>query len=100
MSQPPPPTSEQVDAYIRTRLALAGFDLDRLPEQPDPETGVPTRDQALRSLRSFVTSSPVAIAGWTPPVEGRPAAAYAQQAAPPLLYPSITDAWTGGADAR
>ncbi|MGW6744432.1 hypothetical protein ACWGDX_27515 [Streptomyces sp. NPDC055025] len=100
MSQPQPPTQEQLDAYIRTRLALAGVDLDLLPAQPDPETGVPTRDQALRSLRSFVTGGPAAIAGWTPPVSGTPAAAYAQQASPPLLYPSITEAWTGKADGR
>ncbi|MFB7273424.1 MULTISPECIES: hypothetical protein [unclassified Streptomyces] len=95
MSQPQPPTQEQLDAYIRTRLALAGVDLDLLPTQPDPATGVPTRDQALRSLRSFVTAGPVAIAGWTPPVTGTPAPAYAQQASPPLIYPSITEAWTG-----
>ncbi|MEU0282887.1 hypothetical protein ACIQAD_33095 [Streptomyces sp. NPDC088551] len=100
MSQPQPPTQEQLDAYIRTRLALAGVDLDLLPTRPDPATGVPTRDQALRALRSFVATVPAAIAGWAPPVSGAPAAAYAQQAAPPLLYPSITEAWTGKADGR
>ncbi|MET8828483.1 hypothetical protein ABZX40_22725 [Streptomyces sp. NPDC004610] len=98
MSQPPPPTAEQVDAYIRTRLALAGFDLELLPETPDPETGVPTRAQVLASLRSFVTSSPPALAGWAPPVTGKPGAVYAQQAAAPLIYPSITESWTGKAD--
>lgn len=66
-----------------------------------PETGVPTRDQALRSLRSFVATVPAAISGWAPPVSGAPAAAYAQQASPPpLLSPSITEAWTGTADGR
>ncbi|MFB7494087.1 hypothetical protein ACFC09_05185 [Streptomyces sp. NPDC056161] len=100
MSQPQPPTAEQVDAYIRTRLALAGVDLDLLPETPDAATGVPTRGQALASLRSFVTASAVAIAGWTPAAGGTPEPAYAQQTSAPLLYPSVTEAWTGKADAK
>ncbi|MFE2831955.1 hypothetical protein [Streptomyces mirabilis] len=91
------PTTEQLDAYVRTRLALAGFDLSLLPEVFDAATGVPTRDQVLANLRSFVASTPAAISGWAPPAA---APAYAQQAAPPLLYPSITEAWTGKADAR
>ncbi|MFE4667272.1 hypothetical protein ACFRI7_33305 [Streptomyces sp. NPDC056716] len=100
MSQPQPPTTEQVDAYIRTRLALAGFDLAMLPETPDATTGVPTQAQAIASLRTFVTTSPVSIAGWAPPVTREPAPAYAQQAAAPLIYPSITESWTGKADAK
>ncbi|NGO09167.1 hypothetical protein G5C60_16560 [Streptomyces sp. HC44] len=92
-----PPTQEQLDAYVRTRLALAGFDLTLLPEKADPESGVPTRDQVLASLRSFVASTPGAIAGWSASAESP---VYAQQAAPPLLYPSITEAWTGKADGR
>jgi hypothetical protein len=100
LSQLQPPTQEQLDAYVRTRLALAGVDLDLLPEQSDPGTGVPTRDQVLRSLRGFVAATPAAIGGWAPPVTGTPAPEYAQQASPPLLYPSITEAWTGEADAR
>ncbi|MET9485156.1 hypothetical protein [Streptomyces sp. NPDC006638] len=100
MSQLQPPTQEQLDAYVRTRLALAGFDLTLLPEQSDPATGVPTRAQVLNSLRSFVASTPAAIGGWSPPVTGTPAPEYAQQASPPLLYPSITEAWTGEADGR
>ncbi|KUN43497.1 hypothetical protein AQJ27_31045 [Streptomyces olivochromogenes] len=91
------PTTEQLDAYVRTRLALAGFDLSLLPEVFDAATGVPTRDQVLANLRSFVASTPGAISGWAPPAEGP---AYAQQASPPLIYPSITEAWTGKADAR
>ncbi|WP_220277070.1 hypothetical protein [Streptomyces himalayensis] len=97
MSEVQPPTQEQLDAYIRTRLALAGFDLALLPEQPNPETGVPTRNQVLASLRSFVASTPGAIAGWSPAGQ---TPAYAQQASPPLLYPSITEAWTGKAGER
>lgn len=100
MSQPQPPTTEQVDAYIQTRLALAGVDLGMLPETFDATTGVPTRSQALASLRSFVTTSAASIAGWAPPAAGEPAPAYAQQASAPLLYPSITEAWTGKAGAK
>ncbi len=100
MSQAQPPTQSELDAYIRTRLALAGVDLDLLPEQPEPETGVPTREQALNALRAFVARAPAAIAGWSPPAEGTPAAIYAQQASPPLLYPSITEAWTGKGDEK
>lgn len=92
-----PPTQEQLDAYVRTRLALAGFDLSLLPEQADPATGVPTRAQVLSSLRAFVASTPGAISGWTPPATDP---AYAQQVSPPLLYPSITEAWTGKAGDR
>lgn len=91
------PTTEQLDAYVRTRLALAGFDLSLLPEVFDAGTGVPTRDQVLASLRSFVAATPGAIAGWAPPARS---AEYAQQASPPLLYPSITEAWTGKAGER
>ncbi|MFF4832879.1 hypothetical protein [Streptomyces sp. NPDC001315] len=91
-----PPTQDQLDTYVRTRLALAGFDLSLLPEQADPATGVPTRAQVIASLRSFVASTPGAIAGWTPPADSP---ASAQQASPPLLYPSITEAWTGKAGA-
>lgn len=100
MSKPQQPTDEQLDAYIRARLALAGVELDQLPESSDPETGAPTRAQTLASLRAFVRSTPPAIAAWTPPATGDMAAAYAQQASPPLEYPSITEAWTGKADAR
>ncbi|MFI1735153.1 hypothetical protein ACH40E_39240 [Streptomyces acidicola] len=94
MSEVQPPTQEELDAFVRTRLTLAGFDLTLLPEKADPATGVPTRSQVLASLRAFVTSTPGAISGWTPPA---PTPAYAQQASPPLLYPSVTEAWTGKA---
>lgn len=92
MTEVPPPTQEELDAFVRTRLALAGFDLTLLPDQEDAETGVPTRAQVLENLRSFVASVPGAISAWTPSAESP---AYAQQEAPPLLYPSIAEAWTG-----
>ncbi|TGB02118.1 hypothetical protein [Streptomyces sp. MZ04] len=87
---------DQLDAYIRTRLALAGVDIDQLPEQPDPGTGSPSRAQALSSLRAFVKSTPAALADWTP--GGTPA--YAQQAAPPLIYPSVAEGHRTGAARR
>ncbi|WP_210584459.1 hypothetical protein [Streptomyces sp. GESEQ-35] len=92
-----PPTQEQLDAYVRTRLALAGFDLALLPKEADPGTGVPTQTQVLAALRSFVAATPGAISGWVPSADGPE---YTQQASPPLLYPSITEAWTGKADQR
>ncbi|MGW3623059.1 hypothetical protein [Streptomyces sp. NPDC000880] len=100
MSEPQQPTDEQLDTYIRARLALAGVDLNQLPVSSDSKTGAPTRAQALASLRTFVKSTPPAIANWTPAVSGAWAPAYAQQASPPLEYPSITEAWTGEADGR
>ncbi|MFI7336588.1 hypothetical protein ACIBUY_01445 [Streptomyces sp. NPDC050085] len=83
---------EQLDAYIRARLSLAGFDLTKLPEEADPATGVPSRAQALAALRAFVTSTPAALASWTPPAQSP---AYAQQESAPLIYPSIAEAWGG-----
>lgn len=89
-----PPTADELDAYIRTRLAIAGVDLGQLPTEADPVTGSPTQAATLSSLRAFVTSTPGALSGWTPPVTGQPAPAYAQQSVPPIIYPSITTAWT------
>ncbi|MET8947517.1 hypothetical protein ABZX30_29230 [Streptomyces sp. NPDC004542] len=93
----PTPTAAQLDAYVRARLAIAGFDLSLLPTEYSAETGVPTQDQLLASLRSFMTSTPPALSGWAPPAHSPE---YAQQAAPPLLYPSITQAWNGKVDER
>jgi hypothetical protein len=92
---PTAPTDEQLDVLIRARLALAGVDLDQLPETPDPATGSPSRAQALTSLRTFLRTAVPTVSTWAPPASGPDADAYAQQAAPPLLYPSITQAWTG-----
>ncbi|MEU6041475.1 hypothetical protein ABZ801_39410 [Actinomadura sp. NPDC047616] len=98
------PSDDELDALIRARLALAGVDLDQLPESPDPATGAPTRAQAMEYLRTFLAGArsggtrtggrPGAINTWRPPATGEDAAALAQQAAPPLEYPSITTAWT------
>jgi hypothetical protein len=100
-----PPTDAELNTFILTRLALAGVDLDQLAQQPEEKTGAPSREQALESLRTFVAGplqngarpggTPAAIAAWSPPAQGEWAAALAQQASPPLEYPSITTAWTG-----
>ena len=83
---------DELDTYIRARLTLAGFDLAKLPEQADPETGVPSRTQTLAALRSFVASTPAALSSWTPPAASAP---YAQQESAPLIYPSIAEARGG-----
>ncbi len=109
MPEPATPSDEKLDELIRARLALAGVDLDQLGESPDPETGSPSRAQALESLRGFLAgprSGGVRTGGtvrtinrWQPPVDETPGSdadrdRLAQQEAPPLLYPSITTAWT------
>ncbi|ROO88659.1 hypothetical protein EDD29_6333 [Actinocorallia herbida] len=98
------PSDAELDTLIRARLALVGVDLDQLPETADPATGSPTRAAAMESLRTFLAGPkvngvrqggrPAALSFWTPPATGADALAKAQQAAPPLLYPSITEAWT------
>jgi len=99
------PSDDELDAFIEARLALAGVDLNRLPESPDPTTGAPTREQAMEYLRTFLAGAktggvrsggrPATINTWRPPADGEDAAALSQQADPPLEYPSITTAWTG-----
>lgn len=95
------PSDDELDALITARLALAGVDLDRLPESPDPETGSPTRAQAMEYLRTFLAGSkvngvrtggrPAAFNTWRPPAASPE---LAQQLSAPLEYPSITEAWT------
>ena len=86
-------TTDELNTYIKARLAVAGVDLSLLPTEPDG-SGAPTQAQAMATLRSFVSGVPGAINSW------RPAAAspaLGQELAPPLEYPSITEAWTGKA---
>ncbi|WP_029138331.1 hypothetical protein [Nakamurella lactea] len=92
-------TDAELDSYISARLALSGIDLSLLPLERDPATGSPTAVQALASLRSFARRTLPQINGWRP--ESADAAidpvAASQQLAPPLEYPSITEAWTSPA---
>jgi hypothetical protein len=89
---PKPPTDDELDTLIRARLALLGIDLDQLPPgtAPDPETGAPGRETALANLRSFLRTTVLPLGDY----RFDPDPALAQQEAPPLLYPSITAAWT------
>ncbi|MEV6742478.1 hypothetical protein AB0N14_38670 [Streptomyces sp. NPDC051104] len=95
-------TADQLDTYIVARLTVSGIDLNMLPTVMDPATGVPTRDQALASLRSFVRSTPGVINSWRPPAaeSGSEPDALSQQASPPMEYPSIIEAWTGQGEER
>lgn len=98
------PTDDELDAFIKARLALAGVDLNQLPESPDPTTGSPTRDQAMEYLRTFLAGAksggtrtggrPAAVNTWRPPADGANGPALSQQLDLPLEYPSITAAWT------
>jgi len=92
-------TTDELNTLIRTRLILSGIDLSLLPTAPDPVTGAPTQDQALASLRSFVTRTPGAVNAWRPVPATSTADpdALSQELSPPLEYPSITEAWTGQA---
>ncbi|MFI0446315.1 hypothetical protein [Actinomadura sp. 6N118] len=97
------PADEELDRLITARLALAGVDLDQLPDKPDPATGAPTRAQAMEYLRTFLAGPkvdgqrrggrPAALNTWRPLAD----ATLAQQVAAPLEYPSIVQAWTGEA---
>lgn len=89
---PKPPTDDELNALIRARLALLGIDLDQLPPgtAADPVTGAPGRDTALANLRSFLRTTVLPLAAY----RFGPDPSLAQQVAPPLLYPSITEAWT------
>ncbi|MPZ93678.1 MAG: hypothetical protein GEU96_01945 [Propionibacteriales bacterium] len=86
------PTDDELDALIEARLRLVGVDLAQLPTTEDPTTGSPTREEALTYLRSVLRNTAVTLSGWSPPPDDP---ALAQQVAPPALYPSSTDAWTG-----
>lgn len=94
-----PPTDDELNTMIRARLASIGIDLQQLPATTtDPETGSPSQTAVLASLRGFSRSTLGVIASFQlPPAPGgapADAAALQQQSSPPLLYPSITTAWT------
>lgn len=97
-----PPTDAELDTYIRARLAGIGVDLDQLDsEDRDPETGSPSQASVLSSIRELLRETVPAISDWEPPVPddaGNDVHGLAQQAPPPLLYPSITRGWAGQSD--
>ena len=69
-------SDQELDAYIRARLALVGVDLSVLPED-DPDAPADQR-RILISARRFLRTTPSAIAGF----EMDP------QEVPPILYPA------------
>ena len=89
-------TDAELTAFIKARLTISGFDLSVLPTTFDPATGVPTQESLIGSLLTFIKVNPGAINTWRPPSPlGEDQDLYQQQVAPPLIYPSITEAWTG-----
>ncbi|RKS77689.1 hypothetical protein CLV35_1383 [Motilibacter peucedani] len=88
------PTDADLDAYIRTRLALLGIDISVLaPTGPaDPATGSPSQEGLLASVRGLLTGTVPQISPWLPAATSPE---YAQQQAVPALYPSILQAWSG-----
>jgi hypothetical protein len=91
-------STDELTAFIKARLVISGFDLSLLPTTFDPATGVPTQESLLTSLQAFVKVNPGALNTWRPTATvGDDQDLYQQQEAPPLIYPSITEAWTGKA---
>lgn len=77
-------TDEQLDAYIRTRLALAGVDLSVLPN--DDEDAPADQRRIMASARRFLRSTPGAIADFELDPMGPP----------PVIYPAEVSAWNRG----
>ena len=91
MSPAPSPTvslqelsDEELDAYIRARLALLGVDLGVLPA--DDEEAPADQRRIMASARRFLRSTPAAVAEFEFDPLG-PA---------PTIYPAGLSAWTRG----
>ena len=69
-------TDEELDAYVLTRLKMAGVDLSVLPV--DDSAAPADQQRILSSARRFLRSTPGAILGFEMDV----------QAVPPVMYPS------------
>lgn len=94
---PAAPTDAELDTMIRARLASLGIDLGQLPPgtTPDPVTGSPGQLSVLASLRSFVRGTVGTLSAYQlPGPDGSSDPLLSQQGPAPLLYPSITSAWT------
>ena len=77
-----PPTNAELDAYIKTRLALIGIDLAQLPLS-DP-TAPADQTRVLSSLRGFLRGTVPEISNYLADV----------QLYPPAEYPAELTAWT------
>ena len=93
MARPPAPsqparpqefTDEELDAYIRTRLALLGVDLSVLPD--DDEDAPADQRRIMASARRFLRSTPGAIADFE----------FDPLGPPPAIYPAELSAWNRG----
>jgi hypothetical protein len=78
------PTDAELDAYILTRLSLAGVDLSVLPS--DDPSAPADRRRILQSARAFLRG--------TPPVLRE--LAFGLQDAPPSMYPAADSSVDGG----
>lgn len=75
-SSPPSPSDEELDRYIRTRLALIGVDLDVLPES---DASAPAdQERVLRSARRLLRNTVPALSDF--PLD--------PQEVPPVMYPA------------
>jgi hypothetical protein len=77
-----PPTDDQLNTFIRARLALVGIDLETLPVSDSSAPSDQTR--ILSSLRSFLRSNPGVISNYVADVQENP----------PVLYPAPFSEWT------
>jgi hypothetical protein len=59
----PRPTDEQLDTFIRARLALVGIDLDDLPV--DDPAAPADQVRLMSSLRTFLRNVPAAISDFS-----------------------------------
>jgi len=76
-------TDEALDAYVLTRLKLAGVDLSVLPL--DDADAPADQQRILSSARRFLRSTPAAILAFEMDV----------QAVPPVMYPSAASVNAG-----
>jgi hypothetical protein len=83
-----PPTDDELDALIRTRLALIGIDLSVLPLS-DP-TAPADQTRILTSTRNVLRNSVTVISDYNPDVERYP----------PVLYPAPLSEWAKEEAAR
>lgn len=81
-------TDAELDAYILTRLAIAGVDISVLPK--DDEDAPADQRRILASARRFLRSTVPAIREF--PID--------PQEVPPVLYPGNHAAWTGSVRER
>ena len=83
-ASPPEATDAQLDAYIRTRLELAGVDLSVLPD--DDEDAPADQRRIMASARRFLRSTPGAIADFE----------FDPMGPAPAIYPAEVSAWNRG----